>query len=333
MQKRSIGKDGKTTSAIGYGAMSLAGIYGGATKEEAFDILDACLDHEISHIDTSNVYGMGKSETLIGEWFAERGAEARDHFSIATKAGISRDADGKRVYDNSIEHLEGELDKSLKRLGADTVDLFYVHRLNRNISPEELGANLSAILASGKAKSVGISEIAPMTLRRLSEHVPVAAVQSEYSLSTRFPELGLVQECARLGTTLVAFSPVGRGLLTDTPPTRDYVAASGFLSTSPRFTEQNLPLNIAATEDFRKLASEFGVAAAGLANAWLLAQGDHVLPIPGTKNVEHLKQIMTGADMKLSDGDLAAIEEVLPVGWAHGDRYSDAQWNGPERYC
>jgi aryl-alcohol dehydrogenase-like predicted oxidoreductase len=162
---------------------------------------------------------------------------------------------------------------------------------------------------------------------------PVAAVQSEYSLSTRFPDLGLVQACAELGVAMVAFSPVGRSLLTDNPIPRERIPDVPFLATNPRFMEPNLTENLSITEGFRKLAAEMGTTAAGLANAWLLTRGPHVIPIPGTRSVDHLRECISGADLTLTESDLQRIEAVLPVGWAHGDRYTVDQWIGPERYC
>ena len=336
MKKRMMGTRGFQCSALGYGAMSLAGIYGNASKEESFAILDACLESGVDHIDTANVYTHGewRSENLIGEWFEARGADVRDRFTIATKASITKDPDtGERSFSNAREHLESELDQSLKRLGVDAVDLFYIHRRDTRFSVEELGATLSDLVKTGKCKGVGISEVAPSIARRLSEYCPLIAVQSEYSLSTRSPELGLVQGTRDIGAALVAFSPVGRGLLTDTPPTQVYIDNSVFLRVNPRFNKENFQLNLAETDRFRALAAEFAEPAAALAIAWLLAQGDHVIPIPGTRNVEHLREAVRGTELSLSTSDLQAIENVLPVGWAHGDRYAVGQWVGPERYC
>lgn len=332
MEQRKLGANGPEIGAIGYGAMSFSDMYGPTNTAESHAILDACRDLGVSHIDTANVYGMGKSESAIGSYLAANPG-ARDGFVIATKATITRDADGNRAYDNSAAHLEAELDKSLSRMGIDCVDLFYAHRRQPGVSPEELAGNLGRLVEKGKAKGIGLSEIAPSTLRRaMSEH-PIAAVQSEYSLSTRFPELGLVQTCAELGVAMVAFSPVGRSLLTDTPIPRDRLATLPFLSANPRFMEPNLTENLSITDAFRALAAEMGTSAAALANGWLLAQGDHVIPIPGTRSVEHFRECVAGAELRLSAEDLARIVAVLPVGWAHGDRYSDDQWYGPERYC
>jgi aryl-alcohol dehydrogenase-like predicted oxidoreductase len=286
----------------------------------------------VTHLDTANVYGMGKSENAIGTYL-KANPGASDEFIIATKATITRDADGNRMFDNSAEHLEAELDKSLKRLGLDCVDLFYAHRRDPRLTPEETAANLGQLVEKGKTKAIGLSEVAPSTLRRAMQTFPITAVQSEYSLSTRFPDLGLVQTCAELGVAMVAFSPVGRSLLTDNPIPRERIPNLPFLAGNPRFMEPNLSENLRITEGFRKLAAEMGTSAAGLANAWLLTRGLHVIPIPGTRSVGHFRECVSGAELNLSKADLERIEEVLPVGWAHGDRYSVEQWIGPERYC
>jgi aryl-alcohol dehydrogenase-like predicted oxidoreductase len=333
MQKRRLGPDGPEISAIGVGAMSFAGVYGEATEEEAHAVLAAALDHGIDHLDTSNVYGMGRSERVIGSFLSRQGKARDGLFRIATKAGITRDPEtGTRGFDNSGPHLASELDGSLTRLGVECVDLFYVHRRDPSVPIEEVTEALAALVRAGKTRAIGFSEIAPSSLRRAAAVHPVAAVQSEYSLATRAPELGLVQACAALGTALVAFSPVGRGMLTDTPPGEAAIDASEFRRANPRFQPPNLEANLAATDGFRRLAAEMGVAAASLAIAWLLAQGPGIVPIPGTRSTAHLRELAAGAALALSAGDLERIEAVLPVGWAHGDRYSDAQWIGPERY-
>lgn len=330
MRKRGLGANGPRVGAVGYGAMSFSDFYGKATQEGSFAILDACLELGIDHIDTSNIYGAGRSEEWIGAWLKSRG---ENPFTIATKAGITRTDAGERRFNNSRAHLEGELDKSLTRLGVEAVDLFYVHRRDADLPIEEVAETLSAIIRAGKAKAVGFSEIAPSSLRRAHAVQEVAAVQSEYSLSTRSPELGLVQTCAELGVALVAFSPVGRALLTDHPHDAAKVAETPFLQGNPRFQEPNLTANLKAAEPFRALAAEAGAPAAALAIAWLLSRGDHVIPIPGTRSVAHLREVAQGAALALTAGELARIEAALPLGWAHGDRYSAAQWVGPERYC
>ena len=333
MEIRQLGQSGPQVSALGIGAMSFGDFYGPTTDENSFAILEAAMAAGVTHIDTSNVYGVGRSETVIGAFLASRGTAARDHFKIATKAGITRDRDNNRIFDNSAQHLEAELDKSLSRLGVDCVDLFYVHRREAARPIEEVAETLAALVKKGKTKSIGFSEIAPSSLRRASAIHPVAAVQSEYSLSTRFVELGLTQACAELGTALVAFSPVGRSLLTDTPLSAEVIPSLAFLSSNPRFTGVNYAANIAQTDKLRALAAEFGMPTASLAIAWTLAQGAHVLPIPGTRSVAHFQELVQGAQVTLSASDLAQIAEVMPLGWAHGDRYNEAQLIGPERFC
>lgn len=332
MKTRKLGQHGADVSEIGYGAMSFSDFYGATNETESHAILDMCRERGVTHLDTSNVYGMGRSEEVIGSYLASNKG-AREGFVIATKAGIARSADGKPAARNDRAYLEAELDKSLARMGVDHVELLYVHRRDPAMEIEEVTEGLAEIVKTGKARGFGFSEIAPSSLRRASAVAHVAAVQSEYSLSTRSPELGLVQACAELGTALVAFSPVGRSFLTDNPLSYDAAQELGFLKPNPRFNQPHYDANIAATDRFRALASEMGVSAAGLANAWLLAQGDHIIPIPGTRSTAHLSECLQGAQIKLSADDLARIEAVLPVGWAHGDRYSASQWVLPERYC
>jgi aryl-alcohol dehydrogenase-like predicted oxidoreductase len=331
MQKRRLGAGGPEVSAVGVGGMSFAGIYGRIDAADAHALLAAALDHGIDHIDTSNVYGLGASEEMIGGFLRGPG---RGRFRVATKAGIRpRPPGAPNGFDNSAEHLTRELEGSLTRLGLEAVDLFYVHRRDPEIPIEDVAGTLAGLVRAGKARAFGFSEIAPASLRRAAAVHPVAAVQSEYSLWTRAPELGLVQACAELGTALVAFSPVGRGMLTDAPPDEARVAASAFLRSNPRFTAPNFAANSAQADRFRELASEMGTSAAALAIAWLLAQSPAVIPIPGTRSPAHLAELIAGTELALEPDDLARIEAVLPVGWAHGDRYSATQNVGPERYC
>lgn len=333
MQQRKLGQAKTSVSAIGYGAMSLTNFYGPIDADGSDAILHKVLDLGIDHLDTSNVYGAGLSEERIGTFLAKQGRQKDDFFSIATKAGITRNAADERVFDNSPEHLEASLDQSLKRLGVDHVELFYVHRREATRPIEDVTETLVKFIKAGKIRQFGFSEIAPTSLAVASSVHPVGAVQSEFSLSTRSPQMGLVQRTAELGTSLVAFSPVGRGLLSDTPPDYDKSQTIDFLKANARFIEPNLSRNIAATEPFRALAHDMGTSAAALAMAWLLHQGDHILPIPGTRSTKHLEQLAAGADLKLSATNLADIERALPIGWAHGDRYTVAQWIGPENYC
>ncbi len=329
MKQRNLGQTGQNVSVLGYGAMSFTNFYGPATDEGSMTVLDACVELGITHVDTSNVYGMGRSETVIGDWLKRRGGQPP--FAIATKGGITRNQD--RRFNNDPKHLEEALEASLTRLGVDAVDLYYIHRRDPAFEIEDVTETLAGFVKAGKIKAIGYSEIAPSSLRRAHAVHPIAAVQSEYSLSTRSPEMGLVQTCKQIGASLVAFSPVGRALLTDQPHQAETIAQLDFLKVNPRFQEPNLSANLAKNTEFRGLAADMGVPAAALAIAWLTHQGDHVLPIPGTRDIAHLRQLAQGAAMDLSADDLARIEDVLPIGWAHGDRYSEGQWVGPERYC
>lgn len=325
-----LGATGPQISQFGIGAMSFAGIYGNASQDESFAVMDAVRDAQVTHIDTSNVYGAGRSEEILGAWFAANPG-ARDETTIATKAGITGDPEKK--FNNAPDYLEAELDGSLNRLGVDCVDLFYIHRLEAERPIEEVAGTLAGLIAKGKTKAVGFSEIAPTSLRRAATEVEVAAVQSEYSLSTRLPELGLSQVCAELSTSLVAFCPVGRAFLTDKPFSYERAQSMAFTKGNPRFMEPNYSANIAASDAFRTLARDMGEPTAALAIAWLIAQGDHVIPIPGTKSVAHLKELLRGTEISLTPSHISAIETALPLGWAHGDRYNAAQWIGPEMYC
>lgn len=329
MKQVRLGKDGPRVGIVGYGGMSFSNFYGAATDQGSKTILDTCLELGINHIDTSDIYGSGRSETVIGEWLQARGGACP--FVIATKGGITGDTD--RRFNNDPAYLTNALDSSLRRLGVEAVDLYYVHRRDPAFEIEEVAETMAGFVKAGKAKAIGFSEIAPSSLRRAHAVHPVAAVQSEYSLSTRSPEMGLVQTCAELGVAMVAFSPVGRGLLTDRPPNAQKVAEIAFLKGNPRFMVPNLDANLAQVAGFKALAAEMGISAAALAIAWLVHQGDHVLPIPGTRSVEHLREVAAGGAMTLSADAVVRIEGMLPIGWAHGDRYSAGQWEGPERYC
>jgi aryl-alcohol dehydrogenase-like predicted oxidoreductase len=329
MKSISLGAKGPEVSQFGIGAMSFSGAYGDATVEECHAVLDACRAAGVTHIDTANLYGKGRSEEIIGQWFAANKG-AREEVILATKAGNT--GDPERRFNNDPTYLVDCLDESLARLGTDHVDLFYVHRYDQSHSIEDVAGTLRRILDSGKARAVGLSEVAPGTLRRAAAECPIAAVQSEYSLSTRAPELGLRQACAEVGAMLVAFSPVGRSLLTDTPFTYERAQTIAFTKNNPRFQRPNYDLNIAKTDAFRKLAADMGLPAAGLAIAWLTGKGEDVLPIPGTRRVDHLRELLRGTEVSLTPEDYRRIEEVLPVGWAYGDRYSYTQWAGPERY-
>ena len=334
MQKRLLGAHGSKVSAIGIGAMSFSDFYGATTETESHAILSAALDQGVSHIDTADIYGSGFSESVIGTFLAKQGKQKQNLFSIATKAGIARDKNtGKRYFDNSQEYLEKSIDQSLARLGLDHIDLFYVHRRDNNIPIEDVTETLSKIVKSGKIRGFGFSEVAPTSLRRASKIHHVMAIQSEYSLGVRSPELGLIQATSELGTAFVAFSPLGRSLLTNKPHKYDTVQSMSWLKQNPRFTAENLAANVKATDKFRKFATSKGFSAAALAIAWLLNKAPHIIPIPGTRSLTHFREHCDGARLNLTQSDIKEIEKLLPMGWAHGDRYSTEQWVGPEKYC
>lgn len=330
MQRRTLLQTGKTVSAIGLGCMNFCGFYGPSNEAEAFDTLAAAQRLGIDLLDTSNVYGLGQSEEIIGRFLKHHPWDV----TIATKAGIWRDREhGNRGFRNDAAYLRAELEGSLRRLGVDHVDLFYVHRRDHSIEIEEVMATLLALKAEGKIGGIGFSEIAPSSLRRAAAVGPVDAVQNEYSLWTRQPDLGMVQTCRELGVALVAFSPLGRGMLVDQAPDPATFADQDFRKVNPRFLPPNFALNLAKLHGFKAYAADHGVTTAALALAWCLARGTHVIPIPGTRSAAHLADCAAGASIDVTDAMMAEIETLLPVGWAYGDRYSAAQFNGPESYC
>lgn len=327
MRKRKLGADGPLVSALGFGCMSLAGAFGPTTEAESFEALDAALEAGIDFLDTANIYGMGVSETVIGKWLADR----RPQLTLATKVGIDNSTT-PRSFRNDEAYIRAELEGSLRRLGREHVELYYIHRRDTRVPVEELVGTLSRLIEEGKIGGYGLSEIAPATLRRAHAVHPCMAVQNEYSLWTRQPELGLVQACAELGVAFVAFSPVARGMLGDVPLSRE-AAQDFFRSQNPRFIEPNFSANTRIIDGFRALARARGVTTSALALAWLLARGEHVIPIPATRTAAHLREWLGAVEMDLTAADIAEIETVLPVGFAHGDRYSDTQIAGVERYC
>lgn len=330
MNKRKLLKNGRTVSEVGLGCMSFAGFYGPTTEEEAHETLTAALDLGIDFLDTANVYGMGVSESMIGSFL--KGDDTK--FAIATKVGICRDPDtGRRHYDNKPSHLRDELEKSLTRLGLDRVDLYYIHRRDPEIAIEEVTGALLDLKAEGKIAGIGFSEISPASLRRACAVGPVDAVQSEYSLWTRLPELGMIQACADLGVAFVPFSPVGRGMFGSKAPDPGQFAETDFRRDNPRFVEPNFSLNARAFEPFKTFARDQGTTPIALAIAWCLARGDHLIPIPGTRSAAHLADCAAGSAFRMTDEIMAEIARILPVGWAHGDRYTRQQWIGPEGYC
>ncbi len=319
---------GREVSAIGLGCMSFGGIFGPTHAAESLACLDQAHALGIDHLDVAEIYGDGACEEVIGEWLKRSKADV----SIATKAGIYLGQ--KPPYRNDEASLRGSLEGSLRRLGRDHVELFYIHRRAQDIPIEDVMGTLVKFIDEGKIGAIGFSEIAPYTLRRASKIHPVAAIQNEYSLWTRQAELGMLQTCAELNTTFVAFSPIARGMLGNTPmrladlPEQDY-----FRPTNPRFLEPNFSLNVQAIDPFRAFCAARGWHTPAAALAWVLDQGSHILPIPGTRTADHLAQLIEADAIAFTAEDRAEIARLLPVGFAYGARYS-AQQNEPiEHYC
>ncbi len=330
MQKRQLGTGGPQVSAIGLGCWNFAGAYGPTSEAESHATLAKALDLGIDFLDTANVYGAGVSERAIGSFI--KGHPNR--FRIATKGAIRREPDtNKRVFDNGPDHLRKALDKSLQDLGLDHVDLYYIHRREEERPIEDVVDTLVRFKDEGKIGGIGFSEISPASLRRAHSVHPVMAVQSEYSPWVRMPDLGMIQTCRELGVAFVPFSPLGRGVFADPAPDPATFAQTDFRTPNPRFLEPNYSHNLKAIEPFREFAAARNMTTAQLALAWSLHRGPHLIPIPGTRSAVHLEEISGAAAAVLSGEDLAEIERILPVGFAHGDRYSTAQLVGAERYC
>jgi aryl-alcohol dehydrogenase-like predicted oxidoreductase len=330
MKKRSLGRDGPRVSEIGLGCWNFTGAYGPTDEAESQATLKTAIDEGVTFLDTANVYGMGLSEEIIGRFIKDNPGR----FTVHTKGGLYRNPETKeRWFRNEADYLREELEKSLKRLGVEQVQLYYIHRRQPEIDIEDVMETLLRFRQEGKIEAIGFSEIAPCSLRRATACGPVAAVQNEYSLWSRYPDLGMVQACQEMGTAFVAFSPMGRGIFAQKTPDPTTFTKIDFRCESPRFVEPNFSANVAKVAEFKALAADMGTTSPALAMAWVLARGEHILSIPGTRSSNHLRELTSGVALNLTDADLAVIDRILPVGWAHGDRYSRAQWLGAEGYC
>ncbi|MBE3636675.1 aldo/keto reductase [Mangrovicoccus algicola] len=327
MKTRKLGANGPEVGAIGLGCMSFAGFFGAADDEVSLACLDAAVEAGIDFWDTSNIYGMGRSERVIGRYLAER----KPKVVLATKVGIVPGP--PRRFDNAEDHIRAELEGSLTRLGRSKVELYYIHRREAERPVEEVAETMGKLIQEGLIDGWGLSEIAPATLRRAHATVPVTAVQNEYSLWSRQPELGMIRACRDLGVAFVPFSPLARGMLGETSVDPARMEATDWRATSPRFVAPNYGYNLAAIDGFRDFCRSRGWSVSAAALAWVLEKGDHLIPIPGTRTAAHLQEWLGADEIVFTDADRAEIDRLLPPGFAHGDRYGDAQTIGVERYC
>lgn len=328
MKQRQLGTRGPMVGAIGLGCMSFAGFYGKTDEATSHDTLDAARDLGVTFLDTAELYGLGQSEKIIGSYLKMNPGHG---FKIATKGGII--AQPTRHFNNSETALRTALAGSMKRLGVDYIDLYYVHRREAERPIEDVAHTLAKFIKEGLIGGFGFSEIAPSSLRRAHTVHPVTAIQSEYSLWTRQPEMGMIQTCAELGVAFVPFSPVARGMFADTLPNPGTFSQTDFRNAQPRFLGENFTANCKTINAFRAFCTTRGWSPAAAAIAWALDQGAHLIPIPGTRSRAHLEQLAQGNAVIFTDQDRNKIQKLLPIGWAHGDRYSDAQIIGVERYC
>jgi aryl-alcohol dehydrogenase-like predicted oxidoreductase len=321
MKKRKLGQ-GLEVSEIGLGCMGMSAFYGSADQDEGVATIQRTLELGIDFLDTAEMYGPFENEKLVGKAVAGN----RDAYVIATKFGVRpvRDENGEwtRKLDGSPENVRRSVEGSLERLGTDRIDLYYQHRMDPNVPIEETVGALGELVAEGKILHIGLSEAAPETIRRAHETHPITAVQTEYSLWTRDLEHEILPTLRELGIGLVAYSPLGRGFLSGRFKSPDELDDGDFRKHGPRFMGDNLEANQALAAKVEELASEKGVTSAQLALAWVLAKGDDIVPIPGTKRREYLEQNAAAADVELSEDDIARIESELPE--AAGDRYDKA---------
>ncbi len=320
MQTRYLGTRRLAVSALGLGCMGMNEFYGAGDEAESVAVIHAALDGGCTFLDTADMYGPFTNERLVGQAIAGR----RDEVVVATKFGNERRADGSRVGINGRpEYVRAACDASLERLGVDHIDLYYQHRVDTSVPIEETVGAMAELVAAGKVTHLGLSEAAADTIRRANAVHPITALQTEYSLWTRDPEdeiLGVVRD---LGIGFVAYSPLGRGFLTGRFTSVDDLPDGDFRRVNPRFQGENFQRNLDVVTQVHAIAAEMGCSPGQLAIAWLLAQGDDIVPIPGTKRLSYLQDNLGAVDVSLTPQDLARIDEVAPAGFAVGDRYAD----------
>ncbi|AHG21086.1 aldo/keto reductase [Chania multitudinisentens RB-25] len=321
MQQRQLGSNGPIVSALGLGCMGMSDFYPtGSDEKEAFATLHRALELGVTLLDTADMYGPHTNEQLVGK--AIKGK--RDSVFLATKFGIVRDpADpNARGVSSKPEYIRRSVEGSLQRLGVDTIDLYYQHRVDPLVPIEEVVGTMADLIKEGKIRYIGLSEASVATLERAHKVHPITALQTEYSLWSRDAEQGQLAACERLGIGFVAYSPLGRGFLTGAIQQLDDLAEDDFRRGNPRFQGENFAKNLELVSKVSDLAKQKGVAPSQLALAWVMAQGEHIVPIPGTKRRRYLEENVAAADITLSAPELAAIEAVFPFSVAAGARYT-----------
>ena len=323
MKQRKLGAD-LTVSAIGLGCMGMTYAYGGQEESKSIETLRRAVDLGVTFFDTAEVYGPFDNELLLGKALRD----LRDKVVIATKFGFTFNK--KRTgpspitgVDSRPQHVKEVADASLKRLGIDSIDLYYQHRVDPNIAIEDTVGAMAELVQAGKVKALGLSEASAATIRRAHRVHPIAAVQSEYSLWTRDPEAEVLATCRELGIGFVPYSPLGRGFLTGAIRNLDALGDNDWRRTQPRFQQDTIKANLSLVETLERLAREKGVTAAQLALAWVLHQGDFIVPIPGVRKVKHLEENVGAVDVTLNANELAAISAAVPKEAVAGKRYTD----------
>jgi aryl-alcohol dehydrogenase-like predicted oxidoreductase len=320
VNKRRLGTQGLETSALGLGCMGMSEFYGKADEGEAIATIHRALELGVNFLDTADAYGPFKNERLVGRAIKDR----RDEVVLATKFGNVRGEQGERLgIRGDREYVLAACEASLERLGTDHIDVYYQHRVDPNTPIEETVGAMAELVEQGKVRYLGLSEAAAETIRRAHAVHPISALQSEYSLWTRDVEDEILPAIRELGIGLVAYSPLGRGFLSGRIHSVDDLEAGDFRRANPRFQGENFQKNLELVERVEELAAEKGYTAAQIALAWVLAQGEDIVPIPGTTRVKNLEENVAALDVELSDEELRDLEAVFPRGAAAGDRYAD----------
>ena len=321
MRTRELGASGLAVSALGLGCMGMSEFYGPSEEERSLDVLHHAIDLGVTFWDTADMYGTGHNERLVGRALRDR----RDQVVLATKFAIQRGADGSVTgVSGRPEYVRTACDASLQRLGLDHIDLYYQHRVDPQVPIEDTVGAMADLVRAGKVRYLGLSEASATTLRRAVTIHPIAALQSEWSLWSRDIEDEIVPACRELGIAVVAYSPLGRGFLTGAIRSVDDLAEDDWRRFMPRFAPENFHRNIDLVDTVEALAADKGCTAAQLALSWVLAQGDDVVPIPGTRSRGRLTENAESVDIELTADELAAIDEVIPKDMAAGDRYPEA---------